>query len=897
MEPNKYYPIFKYPIDDIPINTNERLKSYESGYEMLAVLTIDRVIKIGTLYYRMLMESIKRLSVTSENYMKSLFFMANTGYSNRDFKQNIEINEMIDHQPDIAITDLDKALLGFIIFLYLKTELYPEETTDINYKEALYSFIWFFHNTQAFEEKTKKTADLSFVLDEALYLSFFININLPGDNTHLLELSEDAYHKLSEVISYRQTINDTIAKTREAERDYVNNGQNKYYWELFLSWFNTRYEDEKNTLELINANINPNEKYNKFENYIGSSFDLDYKIANSGLTAEELLQKIDERKAKACNYMFVKSEEGKTVYLDHDKIVPLISPASFNQILIEYHASIIKPTKKNLVILMYSLGAFINGNLNEADNRETFLTDCDSIEDYLINVSNLLFSFNESHKETISLLKYDRILQDETLYGSRFNNDILRKLHSTELSMAKTNQNIIDSVFNDKEEIFTKYTYNIINSNYSAEKINELSAYLRDLLPYFVDDEKQLLEQEIGNRLIVSINAIYILVKAIDLLLSNNHIDSSRINDIYRIKQRLTYLEYDLVLKTYVSQDSYCFGSESIDAYRLRKGIDASKIEMGYKEYYELATYENAKEMILNLDEIIKNGNPDLKEIIKIKDELRDKINDFPDIAAKKFVIELVDQVSQSICDALVSQNSRTDEFMRYKKSICNDLGSLSRRLPQKAIDTLATAEMLYSKYATSEYADANFDYSCISVLYYQAVETMYNALFWSKYSNYLNNKTVGKESFAKLYSNKRSHYLIPGYLPTTDPSKYVSQKGDRIHNFLMMGAFNVLLKSLTSNQSTDMRNLRLYFDSVFGFEKVPKNSEEYRAFQNTIDELFSKINIAKDRRNDASHGRKKINLEDCTTDKEMVLPDLANIRDNYLGLIRLFLSLYKTES
>lgn len=896
MEPNKYYPVFKYPIDDIPIDINERIKSYKSGYEMLATLTINSVITIGMFHYRMLMESIKGLSVTSEKYMKTLFFIANTGYSNRDFAPNTEIYELIVHQPNIAITDLDKALLGFIFFLYLKIELYPEETTDINYKEALYTFIWFFHNTQAFEKRTKKTADLSFALDEVFYLGVFININLPGDDTHLLELSEDAYYKLSEIISYRQTINDVIAKTRKTERDYVANGQNKYYWELFLSWFNTRYEDEKDTLELIKSSIAPNEKYVKFEEYLGNYFVLHNEIANTGISTEELLHKIEDRNSTACNYMFVKSDEKRLLYLDHDKVMSIISPSSFNHILIEYHASIIRPTKKNLNILVYSLGAFINGNLNEVDKEAKLLTDYNSIEDYLIYISNVLFDFNESHKETIGLLHYNCIQQDETLYGSSFRNDILNKLNATEINMAKANQNIIDTVFNDKAEDFFKFTSNIIDSNYSDEKIKEYTTYLRGILPYFVDDEKKLLEQEIGNRLIVSINAIYILVKAIDLLLSNNHIDSSRIDEIYRIKQRLTYLEYDLVIKTYVSQDSYCFDSERIDEYRLRKGIDASKIEMGYKEYYEMATYENAKEMIQSLHDIIKEGNPDLNEINKKRDEIRNKINDFPNNATKEFVIELVDQESQFICDTLVSKNSRTDEFVSFKKSICNDIGSLSRRLPQKAIDTLATAEMLYSKYATPEYSNANFDYSCISVLYYQAVETMYNVLFWSKYSNNLNNKTIGNESFAKLYSNKKSHYLIPGYLPTTDPSKYVSQKGDRIHNFLMMGAFNVLLKSLTSNQPTDMRNLRLFFDKNFGYDNVPKNTEEYRIFQHTIDDLSRKIDIAKDRRNDASHGRKKINLEECKNDKAMVLPVISSVRDNYLGLIRLFLSLYRAE-
>ena len=52
-----------------------------------------------------------------------------------------------------------------------------------------------------------------------------------------------------------------------------------------------------------------------------------------------------------------------------------------------------------------------------------------------------------------------------------------------------------------------------------------------------------------------------------------------------------------------------------------------------------------------------------------------------------------------------------------------SDIGKDIGILPEKSLNTLVTAEILYQRYANEEYAKRGFDYSSVSALFYQSVE------------------------------------------------------------------------------------------------------------------------------------------------------------------------------
>ena len=82
--------------------------------------------------------------------------------------------------------------------------------------------------------------------------------------------------------------------------------------------------------------------------------------------------------------------------------------------------------------------------------------------------------------------------------------------------------------------------------------------------------------------------------------------------------------------------------------------------------------------------------------------------------------------------------------------------------------------------------------------------------------------------------------------------------------------------------------------DESFGYDNNSKNTNDYQVYQNNINELYKQIELAIPKRNAASHGVNAISLEECKTDKRIVLSDLESIRNNALGLVMLFLSLFK---
>ena len=220
----------------------------------------------------------------------------------------------------------------------------------------------------------------------------------------------------------------------------------------------------------------------------------------------------------------------------------------------------------------------------------------------------------------------------------------------------------------------------------------------------------------------------------------------------------------------------------------------------------------------------------------------------------------------------------------------------MTYRLPENAVNTLTTAELLYSKYANQEYADANFDYSCISALYYQAVESMYNGLLWGKYAAKLNGIKEGRDWFSYLYKNGMLPTNLLGYLPTDSPNCYLNKEKNRIASALTMGNFKFILFNATSKAADTLPFFKTFLIHEFGFDSVSANSAEYKDFQDKIDMFYNQIETAIPKRNNASHGHQLVSLEECKTDKRIVLSDVDGIRNNILGLIMLFLSIYKNK-
>ena len=885
--------ITKYPVDDIPLDKNERIKPSNLGLDYIRGDSLVDLLKSELSGYRILMKGIESLSVTEDETKSTLYFIANTGFDFNHYIPCGRILDMIRYCPEIVVTDLDKALLNLIHEAAVLTIGISDESDD---RCILNSFIYFFHNAQNYERKMKVTVELNDNMDNDFIFNVLTDPDYSFIHDNSIKLTEQEEQRLNEVISYREDLEKAIVEDRLKEKAYAQNENNNAYWELFISWLNNRWNNEKRLLNLIHSNDDPNVKFNEFEVFLDELRDSSNKVLNTETTISELEKAVFERIAHAVNYVYFENDEGKVSLLENEYINAFMSSCTFNYLLIAYHAFLLNPTPNVISHLTFLLNDFISKNLGNTDYSKNEKHRLRSLDENLIETCNQIFLFYEEHKDTVNSLKFDHVQEDETLSGLGFDDDVKELVINRKEEMAKQLYDELGKIDPEKREELSKKCKELLSLDETGEKYEELKETFHVFLPNVkLENEEILFDQETAKRLIVSINAIYILFNTIEKLIELNYIKEERKAELNNARKRLTYLERSLVINTYINPDYSVFENADIEEYRLRKGIDASIIIDKNKELRVITLCNIAKKNIKRIHEQINSING-IVDASQIKKDLRDELKNNPDDYLKEFVIELVDQESEYLSEWLVKRNSTTAEFSISRHEVCDYIGPSYAILPERTINSLATAEMLFDKYSTLEYSSTDFDYSCISVLYYQAVESMYNDLLWSKYASMLNALDYNGDWFSYLYRFEKLPTELLGYLPKDSQSKFLNKEKRGIAIAIPMGNFNYLFFNATGNSTNALPHFKAYIDTTFGFDNISKASEEYKAFQNRIDELYKQFAIAIPLRNAASHGQNAISLEECKYDRKLVLSDVENIRNNSLGLVLLFLSLFRTN-
>lgn len=221
--------------------------------------------------------------------------------------------------------------------------------------------------------------------------------------------------------------------------------------------------------------------------------------------------------------------------------------------------------------------------------------------------------------------------------------------------------------------------------------------------------------------------------------------------------------------------------------------------------------------------------------------------------------------------------------------------------LKDDIIKTLATAEMLYRKYANDDFALSGFDYSCISSLYYQAFEVSYNDLIWNPYATMLNNLVIADQSYpdilqSKWRRDKRGLFLKTdvgfGFLPSrqNDWNYYIEYNNNTttIKASCMYGSFKEFMM-----KAGEMPRFKEWLAHKIDFDDENKLFENH-SFSILFNSFVDDIKAATDNRNNASHGGRKISRDQCQIDRETVIVDVRKIHDLYLGLIQKLIAVLK---
>lgn len=386
------------------------------------------------------------------------------------------------------------------------------------------------------------------------------------------------------------------------------------------------------------------------------------------------------------------------------------------------------------------------------------------------------------------------------------------------------------------------------------EITNQISRYqmLKYKLVFISDDEKTVVQKAICNQgygvWIKTADVVNIFFNILQIL---NSYDENKLSEFGISKAQMINLT-DKTQKTFNDYTSKVFFHQvyyqDARSYMNYKVVEAKESEA------ELAN-KSIDDVIGIIHSFISD---DIEELLSAKQSFKKTIENYTTEEQKStldiLTEEVVKKIKKQIGDLEIYNelyNSLSNEFVLYKEKL---------QKHTKIFSTLVSAEYLYSQYVEGKSANKDFDYSCISVMYYMALEDFVNRLVYTPYCNEILS-TIGKN----------------------DWKKYVTHYSAFWDN-----------KSKSYKNSCEIGNLGFLFSEVKEREKFKDYMEEQfvEIDLNSITTYGDKLKRVAPRRNEAAHGGNILSYDDVQQDKGNVY---SSDVEKYRGLIIELLSiLYK---
>lgn len=256
----------------------------------------------------------------------------------------------------------------------------------------------------------------------------------------------------------------------------------------------------------------------------------------------------------------------------------------------------------------------------------------------------------------------------------------------------------------------------------------------------------------------------------------------------------------------------------------------------------------------LNNQETIQNS-----ELLDLFDFKKDQFAMIPVGIENTEIIESIENLLNSLQKLLVEKLSKRPDLKTVFKELELELGVENCEKLGDNLKTLATAEYLYKLFVLdSSSVEDDRDYSCISILYYKALETALNELLYKPYIN-------------RHFSTNRNFNFISSqsffdYFPVSDIQnfkKYYFYKDYNSSNFLLS---NELTLGNMGNFLKLRRNAPVNLISYLS-EIINPSINLYNEFR----ELSTNILAVKNNRNNAAHGGSIINKNQVIEDKKNI--------------------------
>ena len=133
--------------------------------------------------------------------------------------------------------------------------------------------------------------------------------------------------------------------------------------------------------------------------------------------------------------------------------------------------------------------------------------------------------------------------------------------------------------------------------------------------------------------------------------------------------------------------------------YREKTGIittSLSEQEVEEENYRNSVFAEVLKNSINSLIDGIEGKSEE--DILRIKAQIREEILRFPECDEKERYTGWLDEISQRLSDALVSNCKKVDDYQKIKDGILCSLGEKATRLPESTVDSLTSIISIISR-------------------------------------------------------------------------------------------------------------------------------------------------------------------------------------------------------
>lgn len=247
----------------------------------------------------------------------------------------------------------------------------------------------------------------------------------------------------------------------------------------------------------------------------------------------------------------------------------------------------------------------------------------------------------------------------------------------------------------------------------------------------------------------------------------------------------------------------------------------------------------------------------DIDELMSAKQRYRGHLSIYMTEDQEKKLDEYMEQVAEKIKDSVSKFQaydemyaSITDEFQHYASHLL--------RYP-KIFASLVSAEYLYSQYISKRDPNENFDYSCISIMYYLALEDFANKLLYTSYANdvLIPNAELVRQNYREYISS---------------PTAFCDNRNRTYKQTSEIGNMGFLLAAL--NRETNY--------SAYLSDRYPEVDLQ------RLKDFGTKLKDIAPRRNEAAHGDNLITYNDVQEDKRHVFDASTMYRGLILELLNI---------